>query len=65
MNRNRHLSEKENQKRVLSGGHHNKEFKVVTYPTHKKHVQPHNDKDWATKPKKRHDILKRSANKGA
>lgn len=54
MNRNRHISEKADQKRVRSGHRVNKDFKVVTYPTHKKHIQPHLPHDYATTKKERY-----------
>ena len=53
MNRNRHLSEKENQRIIHSGGNHSSEYHVVICPTHKKHVQPHMSKRNATKKKRR------------
>ena len=49
MNRNRHLSTKKGQKRVRSGANVSPEFKVVLYPDHVKHTQPHNLPQFATK----------------
>lgn len=57
MNKNRKLSNKADQKRVRSGVNVNENFKIVEYPTHEKHVQPHLEKDYATKTRKRRDKM--------
>lgn len=57
MNRNRKLSNKPDQKIVHSGGKHNSDYHVVICPTHEKHVQPHLEKDYATKSRKTRDKL--------
>lgn len=53
MNRNGHISTKKDQKKMHSGGHHNQAFRLVIFPNHEIHTQPHMTRKNATKKKRR------------
>lgn len=53
MNRNGHISTKKDQRRVRDSHNASPEFRVVIFPNHEIHTQPHMTRKNATKKKRR------------